>query len=154
MEKFFQELPRKTFIQRTNLIIVSCLLASSTALVSFNLHAWVPILLVFAGAFEYTTAYMQLETSIPNLNASATELTNVQMWWNGLTLIQSRQPSNRDALVDRCENAILSQYAQHAGATLLFAKQRYSSTSASADQSAGGVHSDDNKKVEMVSSSK
>eukprot|EP00546_Thalassionema_frauenfeldii_P011103 CAMPEP_0178909672 /NCGR_PEP_ID=MMETSP0786-20121207/8661_1 /TAXON_ID=186022 /ORGANISM="Thalassionema frauenfeldii, Strain CCMP 1798" /LENGTH=962 /DNA_ID=CAMNT_0020581817 /DNA_START=143 /DNA_END=3032 /DNA_ORIENTATION=+ len=126
MGHFYGRLPRDTFIKRLNLVLATFLLAAATAFVSLGLHEWVPLLLAAVAAFEYSTAYLQLETRIPNLNASATELTNIQMWWNGLTLIQSRQPSNKDTLVDRTEEAIISHYAQFAGATLLFAKQRHS----------------------------
>ena len=50
-------------------------------------------------------------------------MTKVLLWWNGLTLIQCRQPSNKDQLVERTENAIISLYEHMANATSDFSKK-------------------------------
>lgn len=134
--------------------LITCLTASATGFVSFGLHEWVPLILAISAALEYSTAYLHLDTGIPNLNAAATELTNIESWWNGLSLIQSRQLGIRDILVHRTESAIISYYTQHAGATKLLAEQRLAAATANAEDVRGNRNENTAKDGRIASRSK
>lgn len=122
--EFYRLLPKLTALNRLFMLLIVLLSSVATALVAFELQQWVPVVITIGSAFEFANTYLQLETRIPNLNASASELTNVLMWWNGLTLIKSRQVSSKDELVDRTEDAIVLQYEKYAGSAVSFAKKR------------------------------
>lgn len=141
--EFYLELPRLTLMHRIFLFLSISLTAAATGFVSFNLEAWVPVVLAGAAAAEFAGSYLQLDARIPRLNASACELTKVLLWWNGLTLIQCRQPSNKDQLVERTENAILAQYENLAGSTASFAKKFEAAVEEARHPKTSGRQSDD-----------
>ena len=123
--KFFEEIPMLTLLNKTFLILIIALTATATAFVAFEIEEWVPLVISTAAALEFMNSFLQLESRVPKLNGTATELTKTLLWWDGLTLIESRQPINKDRLVDRCEDAIVAQYESYAGSTSRFAKRNY-----------------------------
>lgn len=122
--KFYSQLPSLALCYRSLQVLTIMFIGAATLVVSVDKQEWVPVLVAAAAACEFASTFMNLESRIPTMNAAAGDLTNVMFWWNGLTLIQSRQPSVKDELVARSEEAILSQYEQFAGATLILARKR------------------------------
>lgn len=102
-------LPLFTFFRNILHIIVIGLTASCSLLIVFEKIQWVPLILAIAATAEFFLHFFHLGTRVPVLNASTRELRKVKTWEQGLTQIQTRLPSKKNELVDRCEIAILSR---------------------------------------------
>ncbi len=102
-------LPLFTFFRNVLHFIIIGLTASCSLLVIFDRMRWIPLVLVGAATAEFFLHFFHLSTRVPVLNASTRELRKVRTWEQGLTHIQTRLPSKKNELVDRCEIAILSR---------------------------------------------
>jgi hypothetical protein len=99
LNEFQMLLPKLTLAHKILQLLVVVITAASTAFVAFGLPSWVPVLLAASTTLEFTITYLQLETRIPSLNRASSELQKLLMWWDGLTLIKTRMPTSKDALV-------------------------------------------------------
>jgi hypothetical protein len=104
--------------------MIISLTAAGSVFVPNELQIWVPVLLALAATFEFTNSYLLLDTMVPAFNETANELMDVLSWWDGLSMIEKRQRSHRDTLVDRCENAIIDQSGRLAMETKSLAQKR------------------------------
>lgn len=103
------QLPLFTFFRTILQLIVIALTASCALLVIYDKIRWVPIALAGAATSEFFLQFYHLTTRVPVLNASTRALRDVKTWEQGLTHVQTRLPSKKNELVDRCEVAILSR---------------------------------------------
>ncbi len=71
---------------------------------------WTPVVLTGVATVEFYITYFQLDTHLPALNRTAFMITRALMWWDGLSLIQQRMPTNKDRFVDVVETALLMQH--------------------------------------------
>jgi hypothetical protein len=125
LKKIQKELRNKAQTRVVFRCMIISLTAAGAVFVPNGLEIWVPVLLAVAATFEFTNSYLLLDTMLPAFNATASELMDVLLWWDALSLIAKRQRSTRDTLVDRCEDAIVDKYEKLAKETRALAKKRY-----------------------------
>jgi len=105
------------------------------------LSVFIPAVLALSTTINAWTNYQQVELRLLQTNAAQGQLNQLLVWWDGLSMIEKRVPSNKDKLITESENVILSQATIYSG----------SNNSSSADQDGDGdVDSDD----EDIASSK
>ena len=90
-------------------ILVSILSVTSSALSTFGLSVFIPALLAFSGAVTFWGNYQQTEQRLYKKNVSIQLIRQMLVWWDGLTMIEKRVPSNKDTLIRTTEMSILSQ---------------------------------------------
>jgi len=103
-------LPLYTFFKNMTHLVVIGLTSGCALLVIFGQIQWIPLALAGASSAEFILHFFHLTTRVSVLNVSTRELRQVNTWEQGLNAIQTRLPSKKNELVDRCENAILSSY--------------------------------------------
>ena len=129
-------------IQSQISLVLGVLLAVSSSIIStFDLSVFIPAVLALSTTINAWTNYQQVELRLLQTNAAQGQLNQLLVWWDGLSTIEKRVPSNKDKLITESENVILSQATIYSG----------SNNSSSADQDGDGdVDADD----EDIASSK
>jgi hypothetical protein len=90
--------------------LLAILGSSVCVLFQTTLPIWTPAVLAGVSTVEFFVSYAQLETHLPALNATALTIMRTLIWWDGLSLIQQRMPTNKDRFVDIVETALLMQH--------------------------------------------
>jgi len=116
-------------------LIMGVLLAVSSSIIStFGFSVYIPAVLAFSSTISGWTNYQQVELRLLQTNAAQSQLNQLLVWWDGLSMIEKRVPSNKDRLITESENVILSQATIYSG----------SNSSNSADRDGDGdIDSDD-----------
>ena len=122
-QKLVQQLSRLHNLCRLLIIVIT---AASSALVAFELEFLVPVLLAVAALLDFFISWRSLDTEPATLNATTAVLTQLLLYWDGLSLIKRRMPETKEYLVDTAESALLLQHkatVQASLQSLLFASK-------------------------------
>jgi hypothetical protein len=90
-------------------ITVTILSVSSSALSTFGQSLFIPAMLAFSGAITSWTSYQRTDQLLLQKNIAVGNLHQLLIWWDGLTMIEKRVPTNKNALVLQAERAIMAQ---------------------------------------------
>jgi hypothetical protein len=80
-----------------------------TFLAAAGLQLWVALTIALAGMFAAFLEYRQVENTVIKYNQTATELSNVEAWWQSLTLSEKVDTNNIDRLVKQTEEALSTE---------------------------------------------
>jgi hypothetical protein len=94
-----------TQVKVLQVLIFSCTAVNAALALTQNTE-WMPVVISFSGAVHTTMDYMMLTHRLDMINAAQESLTGLLLWWDHLTLIQKKQPNNRETLVDLTEQAV------------------------------------------------
>ena len=98
-------------ISNLKLMQIAIIIASSggAVLAVYRKEIWIPVLLAFAHLLDVTVSFRQWPLKSQRNGYMYTRLSQILLWWKGLTLIQQRVPFFKFQLVDRVEKLILSE---------------------------------------------
>lgn len=82
-----------------------------TFLAALQVQLWIALTIALAGAFAAFLEYRQVENTVIKYNQTATELSNIQAWWESLTLSEKVDANNIDRLVKQTEEALSTELA-------------------------------------------
>jgi len=72
---------------------------------------YVAVVLAFAAAISAFVELRQLKHRVRGMNLTISKLGKMHLWWQGLTLVQRRQQSSRERLVNETEQALMDEIA-------------------------------------------
>ena len=101
--------PRLSSWSSTFTILVLILSVSAAALSTFERSDFIPAALALSGGITAWASYQQTDLRLILTNNSLSQLNQLLVWWDGLTMIEKRIPINKETLVMTSEMAILSQ---------------------------------------------
>jgi hypothetical protein len=101
--------PRLSSWSSTFTICVLVLSVSAAALSTFDRSDFVPAALALSGGITAWASYQQTDLRLVLTNNSLSQLNQLLVWWDGLTMIEKRIPINKETLVKSSELAIISQ---------------------------------------------
>jgi hypothetical protein len=108
--------PRLSSWSSTFTICVLILSVSAAALSTFDRSDFVPAALALSGGITAWASYQQTDLRLVLTNNSLSQLNQLLVWWDGLTMIEKRIPINKETLVKTSELAIISQATVVGGA--------------------------------------
>ena len=62
-------------------------------------EAWIPVLVSFISFFTGIMEFEALSSQLRNVNQSLESLKNLHFWWQSLSMVERRMPSNKNELV-------------------------------------------------------
>mmetsp|Transcript_19826 Transcript_19826/g.33346 ORF Transcript_19826/g.33346 Transcript_19826/m.33346 type:complete len:850 (+) Transcript_19826:52-2601(+) len=108
--------PRLSTWSSTFTVCVLVLSVSAAALSTFDRSDFVPAALALSGGITAWASYQQTDLRLVLTNNALSQLNQLLVWWDGLTMIEKRIPINKETLVKTCEMAIISQATVVGGA--------------------------------------
>jgi hypothetical protein len=108
--------PRLSSWSSTFTICVLVLSVSAAALSTFDRSDFVPAALALSGGITAWASYQQTDLRLVLTNNSLSQLNQLLVWWDGLTMIEKRIPINKETLVTTSELAIINQATVVGGA--------------------------------------
>jgi len=95
----------------TNVVTSVTILLSVTSSVfsAFDLIDFIPIALSFSGAMAAWVHYNQTDFRLSLTNGAITQLYQLLIWWDSLSMIEKRVAQNKEFLVQTTESAVQSQ---------------------------------------------
>jgi len=111
LEKRRKSTPKwENLLNVTQFIIFFC--SSITAfLAAVDQTGYIAVVLAFAAAVSAFVELRQLKHRVRGMNLTISKLGKVHLWWQGLTLVQRRQQSSRERLVNETEQALIDEIA-------------------------------------------
>ncbi len=76
---------------------------------AFNLVLFIPITLAFSNALTSWVDYKQVQPRTHQTNVAIQQLNQLLIWWDGLSMIEKRDVSNRESLLMRSEAYIVGR---------------------------------------------
>ena len=101
--------PRLSSWSSTFTVCVLILSVSAAALSTFDRSDFVPAALALSGGITAWASYQQTDLRLVLTNNACSQLSQLLVWWDGLTMIEKRIPMNKETLVKTCELAIIGQ---------------------------------------------
>jgi len=111
LEKRRKSTPKwENLLNITQFTIFFC--SSITAfLAAVGQTGYIAVVLAFAAAVSAFVELRQLKHRVRGMNLTISKLGKMHLWWQGLTLVQRRQPSSRERLVNETEQALIDEIA-------------------------------------------
>lgn len=81
----------------------------STLLAALGQSIWITITTSFITSLSAYLAYRQTENRLVKYNRTAANLSNIKIWWNGLSAEDQSKQANIDILVDNTEQVLQSE---------------------------------------------
>eukprot|EP00931_Biecheleriopsis_adriatica_P061316 TRINITY_DN36870_c0_g1_i1.p1 TRINITY_DN36870_c0_g1~~TRINITY_DN36870_c0_g1_i1.p1 ORF type:complete len:169 (+),score=42.06 TRINITY_DN36870_c0_g1_i1:220-726(+) len=110
---FFRLLPLIQYYNRraihlTNLgtglqIFVFFLTALMSTATVLHFERWVPFIVALITSTNSTLEFENINTQLRNINQSLEALKNLRIWWQSLSMVERRMPSNKEILVSSTE---------------------------------------------------
>jgi len=90
-------------------VTVTIMSVASSSLSVFGLTVFIPAMLALSGALTSWNSYKQNEQRLLQKNIATGNLHALLLWWDGLTMIEKRVPTNKNTLVYQAESSIMAQ---------------------------------------------
>ena len=91
-----RDLSRKVLVLQVLTYFLTAALAAATPL---GYKAWMPVLVSFISFFARIMEFDALSSQLRNVNQSLESLKNLHFWWQSLSMVERRMPSNKNELV-------------------------------------------------------
>lgn len=91
-----RDLSRKVMVLQVLTYFLTAALAAATPL---GYEAWIPVLVSFISFFNGIMEFEALSSQLRNVNQSLESLKNLHFWWQSLSMVERRMPSNKNELV-------------------------------------------------------
>jgi len=115
-------LPRLVFFRNILLILIILFTAATTFLVAMGWDLLIPVALSFAAAARSVLHFFQLEVRCPTLHTALAELKKIELITKGNGILERRLPSKKREMIERIEEAILSNYNHLAESALEYVR--------------------------------
>jgi len=79
---------------------------TGTFLAAVGLEIWIALTISIVGALTIFLEYQQIENTLTNYNQTATDLTNIRMWWTALSEYEKTDQGNISKLVEHTETVL------------------------------------------------
>ena len=99
-------------------VLTILLTSASTLLVSQGMSGWVPLNVAAVSAITTASNQLGLRPKLRAANEAITKLNQLKLWWQGLTLIQKRDTSNKTYLVNETEMCHLVELNSYVSASV------------------------------------
>lgn len=95
----------------TNIVTITVvtLAVISSVFSAFKLVLFIPITLAFSNTLTAWVDYKQVQTRTHQTNVAIQQLNQLLIWWDGLSMIEKRDISNRESLLMRSESYIVGR---------------------------------------------
>ena len=90
-------------------ITIVTLAVISSVFSAFKLVLFIPITLAFSNTLTAWVDYKQVQTRTHQTNVAIQQLNQLLIWWEGLSMIEKRDISNRESLLMRSESYIVGR---------------------------------------------
>ncbi len=90
-------------------ITIVTLAVISSVFSAFKLVLFIPITLAFSNTLTAWVDYKQVQTRTHQTNVAIQQLNQLLIWWDGLSMIEKRDISNRESLLMRSESYIVGR---------------------------------------------
>lgn len=80
-----------------------------TFLAAIGLQLWIALTTALAGMFAAFLEYRQVENTVIKYNQTAAELSNIEAWWQSLTISEKIDTNNIDILVKQTEETLSTE---------------------------------------------
>ena len=91
-----RDLSRKVLVLQVLTYFLTAAMAAATPL---GYEAWIPVLVSFISFFTGIMEFEALSSQLRNVNQSLESLKNLHFWWQSLSMVERRMPSNKNELV-------------------------------------------------------
>ena len=95
-----RELSRKVQALQVSIFFLTAVLAAASPL---GYDAWIPIVVSIISFFTGILEFEALSSQLRNVNQSLESLKNLHFWWQSLSMVERRMPSNKNELVASTE---------------------------------------------------
>jgi hypothetical protein len=97
-------------LQAIQLVVLGCTSAAAM-LAAMELQRYIAVVLACSSAAAAYAELRQLSHRLRGVNGTAATLHRLVLWWQGLTVVQRRQPGPKARLVELTEQAIIDEAA-------------------------------------------
>lgn len=95
-----------SFWQNVAQVLIFLLSATATALSTFKCLLIVPMVIAVMSTLQSLLSFLNMSACIRNLNNSVLTLKSLRIWWQSLSMVETRMPSNFDYLVEVTESCV------------------------------------------------
>ena len=117
MAKFSVKAPGLNTGINTVTCVVIGLSVCSSVFSSFDLTVFIPLCMAFSSAMTAWMSYKQTELRLLQTNGAKQTLHQLMVWWDSLSMIEKRVPSNKENLVQVTESSIQGQVVSYTSAS-------------------------------------
>jgi len=111
LEKRRKEAPRWEFWLNVSQFTIFFCSSITAFLAAFDFTEYIAVVLAFAAGVSAFVELRQLKHRVRGMNLTISKLGKAHLWWQGLTLVQRRQQSARERLVNDVEQALIDEIA-------------------------------------------
>eukprot|EP00747_Dinoflagellata_sp_TGD_P091073 gnl/TRDRNA2_/TRDRNA2_164931_c5_seq1.p1 gnl/TRDRNA2_/TRDRNA2_164931_c5~~gnl/TRDRNA2_/TRDRNA2_164931_c5_seq1.p1 ORF type:complete len:155 (+),score=25.92 gnl/TRDRNA2_/TRDRNA2_164931_c5_seq1:50-466(+) len=83
----------------------------SAVLGILSLQTWIPMTVAMVAGIESIAQFEQTSSQLTGANASLAQLKKLRIWWQSLSMVEKRMPTNKTQLVEEAEEAIEGEVA-------------------------------------------